>query len=101
MQVQPIFILSVADALLSVLWISGSLVWLRGGLHHLDDLRASCFSITLLTVVSIRKKDSFWDTSVVMQTLSITFLQSVDTTVRSDEPNSHICSIGIFQYQEE
>ena len=59
MQVQPIFILSVADALLSVLWISGSLVWLKGGLHRLDDLRVSCFSITLLTVVCTYKSRVF------------------------------------------
>ena len=53
MQVHPIFVLSIVDTLLSVLWISGALVWLTGdGLRHHGHLRVGCFSINLLTVVA-------------------------------------------------
>ena len=52
-QVHPIFVLSIVDTLLSVLWISGALVWLTGdGLRHHGHLRVGCFFLNLLTTVS-------------------------------------------------
>ena len=50
MQVHPIFVLSIVDALLSLLWISGAVVWLEGGTKQ-SDSRVGCFTITLMTVV--------------------------------------------------
>ena len=51
-QIHPIFMLSIVDTLLSVLWISGALVWLAGeGFQHYDHLRVGCFAITCFTAV--------------------------------------------------
>ena len=47
MQVHPIFMLSIADLLLSLLWMIGSGVWLRG-----IEQRVWCYAISLLTIVS-------------------------------------------------
>ena len=44
--------LSLVDTVLSLVWIGGSIVWLRGGAKHHHHLRVGCFSVTLLTVVS-------------------------------------------------
>ena len=49
MQVHPIFMLSVADLLLSFLWIIGGGAWLR----RLSD-RVWCYAISLPTIVSLR-----------------------------------------------
>ena len=43
--------LSVVDTLLSVLWISGAVVWLTGGLSGYNEPRVRCFSINCMTVV--------------------------------------------------
>ena len=50
-QVHPIFVLSIVDTLLGVLWVSGSIVWLRGGLAHHEHLRVGCFALNIPTVV--------------------------------------------------
>ena len=50
-QVYPIFVLSIVDTLLGVLWVSGSIVWLRGGLAHHEHLRVGCFALNIPTVV--------------------------------------------------
>ena len=50
-QVHPIFVLSIVDTLLGVLWVSGSIVWLRGGLAHHENLRVGCFALNIPTVV--------------------------------------------------
>ena len=47
LQVHPIFILSVADLLLSLLWVIGGGVWLR----KFND-RVWCYAISLPTIVS-------------------------------------------------
>ena len=47
LQVHPIFVLSVADLLLSFLWIIGGGAWLR----RLGD-RVWCYAISLPTIVS-------------------------------------------------
>ena len=52
-QVHPIFMLSFVDTVLSLVWIGGSIVWLRGGAKHHPHFRVGCFSVTLLTVVVI------------------------------------------------
>ena len=52
MQVHPIFVLSIVDTLLSLLWISGSIVWLEGGAGDQSHSRVGCFTITLMTVVA-------------------------------------------------
>ena len=52
MQVHPIFVLSIVDTLLSLLWISGSIVWLEGGAREQSHSRVGCFTITLMTVVA-------------------------------------------------
>ena len=52
-QVHPIFVLAIVDALLSLLWISGSVVWLRGGDRGLNHPRVGCFTVNLMTVVSV------------------------------------------------
>ena len=53
-QVHPIFVLSIADMMLSVLWISGSVVWLRQERNDEKPHKhlVGCFTITLMTVVS-------------------------------------------------
>ncbi|CAI8049987.1 hypothetical protein GBAR_LOCUS27504 [Geodia barretti] len=50
-KVQPIFILSIVDALLSVLWMSGSVVWLKRGANTQNGSSLGCFAINLLTVI--------------------------------------------------
>ncbi|CAI8022378.1 hypothetical protein GBAR_LOCUS13152 [Geodia barretti] len=50
-KVHPIFVLSIVDTLLSALWISGALVWLKGGVEHHPRLRVGCFTITCMTVI--------------------------------------------------
>ena len=50
-QVHPIFVLSIVDALISLLWIIGSVVWLGGGEQR--QSRVGCFTINLMTVVSM------------------------------------------------
>ncbi|CAI8027918.1 hypothetical protein GBAR_LOCUS15900 [Geodia barretti] len=50
-KVHPIFVLSVADTLLSVLWISGAVLWLTGGLSGYNKPRVRCFSIYCMTVI--------------------------------------------------
>jgi len=44
--------LSIADLLLSVMWIVGGAIWMTGGLHGPHHNRVSCFIILLITVVS-------------------------------------------------
>ena len=53
--------LSIADMMLSVLWISGSVVWLKQEKHDENPHKylVGCFSITLMTVVSNNVKPSF------------------------------------------
>ncbi|CAI8022384.1 hypothetical protein GBAR_LOCUS13153 [Geodia barretti] len=61
-KVHPIFVLSIVDTLLSALWISGALVWLKGGVQH---HRVGCFTITCMTVDSsyCSHHDSIWSYS--------------------------------------
>ena len=47
-QVHPIFVLSIADLLLSVLWLLGGGAWL-GGFKQ----RNWCYALSLFTVVSV------------------------------------------------
>ena len=42
--------ISIADFLLAVLWVGGSLVWLRGTFAH----RGWCFAASLPTVVGYK-----------------------------------------------
>ena len=51
-QVHPIFVLSIVDTLLSILWMCGAVVWLKGGIRNHSHLRVGCYFITLMTVVS-------------------------------------------------
>ena len=51
-QVHPIFVLSIVDTLLSILWMCGAVVWLKGGVRNPHNLRVGCYTITLMTVVS-------------------------------------------------
>ena len=51
-QVHPIFVLSIVDTLLSILWMCGAVVWLKGGVRKHRNLRVGCFTITCMTVVS-------------------------------------------------
>ena len=51
-QVHPIFMLSIADLLLAVMWVVGGAVWLSGGLEGDHYNRVGCFSILLITIVS-------------------------------------------------
>ena len=48
-QVHPIFVLSIADGMLAVLWVMGGALWLRGGV---SQNRVGCFAVSLMTVVS-------------------------------------------------
>lgn len=48
-RVHPIFVFSIADIMLSVLWIAGSALWL---LRTKDMQRGWCFAASLITVVS-------------------------------------------------
>lgn len=48
-EVHPIFMLSLADCMLSVLWIAGSVIWF----HPVDShQQVWCYTITLMTAVS-------------------------------------------------
>ncbi|CAI8022380.1 hypothetical protein GBAR_LOCUS13152 [Geodia barretti] len=58
-KVHPIFVLSIVDTLLSALWISGALVWLKGGVEHHPRLRVGCFTITCMTVMVQQRPVSF------------------------------------------
>ena len=49
-QVHPIFVLSIADGMLAVLWVMGGALWLRGGV---SQNRVGCFAVSLMTVVSV------------------------------------------------
>ncbi len=49
MQVHPIFMLSIADFILGILWTVGGGLWLSEGYHR---YRNGCFAILLTTVVS-------------------------------------------------
>ncbi len=48
-QIHPIFMLSIADCLLSLTWIVGGALWLLGGVRYSE--RVACFTVTLCTVV--------------------------------------------------
>lgn len=48
-KVQPILVLSIADFLLSVLWVVGGSVWLR----DVGPARVGCFTVQLLTVILV------------------------------------------------
>ena len=48
-RVHPIFVFSIADIMLSMLWIAGSALWL---LRHSSMRRGWCFAASLMTVVS-------------------------------------------------
>ena len=50
-EVHPIFMLSLADLLLAVLWVTGSGLWFLGGSFH----RVYCYVVTLSTAVSIAR----------------------------------------------
>ncbi|CAI8027048.1 hypothetical protein GBAR_LOCUS15487 [Geodia barretti] len=51
-KVHPIFVLSIVDTLLSILWITGALVWLKGdGLSAYQNFRVGCFTINCMTVI--------------------------------------------------
>ena len=49
-QVHPIFVLSIADGMLAVLWVVGGALWLKGGV---SQSRVGCFAVSLMTVVSM------------------------------------------------
>ena len=51
--IHPIFMLSLADCGLAVLWIIGSSLWL-GNLSHDGFNRVFCYPVTLLTGVSLK-----------------------------------------------
>ena len=48
-QVHPIFVLSIADFMLAMLWVFGGGLWLR---RDVNMSRVWCFSASLMTVVS-------------------------------------------------
>jgi hypothetical protein len=51
-KVHPIFVLSIVDTLLSILWITGALMWLKGdGLSAYQNFRVGCFTINCMTVI--------------------------------------------------
>ena len=105
-QVHPIFVLSIVDTLLSVLWISGALVWLTGdGLRHHGHLRVGCFSINILTVVSC------FFCLVSIYTIVVVFCSQrenfafetlyIGFPVCYNECDSHLFPPGLLQYQTE
>jgi len=46
-KVHPIFVLSIADCILALLWVVGGTLWFRGVSHG----RVWCFVVTLMTVI--------------------------------------------------
>ena len=48
LQVHPIFVLSLADCMLAVLWVVGGILWLRRTPYM---SRVGCYSTSLLTIV--------------------------------------------------
>ena len=91
MQVHPIFVLSIVDTLLSLLWISGSIVWLEGGAGGQSHSRVGCFTITLMTVVA----------KVWCPPTNVNGTKFPDSSVRGHECDPHLCSTGILQHQAE
>ena len=51
-EVHPIFMLSLADCVLSLLWITGSSVWFADTNNKQMRDRTMCYVVTLLTGVS-------------------------------------------------
>ena len=52
-QIHPIFMLSIADSLLALLWTTGGSLWLYNGVTTSQDAeRVGCFTVLLMTVVS-------------------------------------------------
>ncbi|CAI8021527.1 hypothetical protein GBAR_LOCUS12752, partial [Geodia barretti] len=49
-KVHPIFVLSIVDVMLSLLWMSGSVLWLTGGAAKQNSSRVGCFAISLTTI---------------------------------------------------
>ena len=82
------------DTLLSVLWISGAVVWLTGGLNHYHQLRVGCFAINCMTVVSGPP------TLVLLREMSFS-LSKTDSSVCCNECDPHLCPPGLFQHQTE
>ena len=53
-QIHPIFMLSIADCLLAVLWTVGGSLWLYNGVTTSEESeRVGCFTVLLMTVVSL------------------------------------------------
>ena len=99
-QVHPIFVLAIVDALLSLLWISGSVVWLRGGDRGPNHPRAGCFTVNLMTVVSVMFCDVVFFLTVSIKKTTL-LLVLADSSVCGNECNPNLCSTGILQYQTE
>jgi len=51
-QIHTIFMLSIADLLLAVMWVVGGAMWMSGGIDHTNHNRVGCFTVLLMTVVS-------------------------------------------------
>ena len=46
--------LSIADCLLAILWIVGGAMWLQGSTSNVNAERVGCFTVLLMTVVSLQ-----------------------------------------------
>jgi hypothetical protein len=51
-QIHTIFMLSIADLVLAVMWVVGGGMWLSGGTDHVHYSRVGCFTVLLITMVS-------------------------------------------------
>ena len=90
LQIHPIFVLSLVDCMLAVLYIIGGLLWLR---RFKVSGQAWCYFISLLTIVGI-----VWMSKGVVLHWHGT---PSDTPVCCCEPHSGVCTAGLLWDQEE
>ena len=93
--------------MLSVMWISGSVVWLSGGDKNQHTQRVNCFIITYhdscmchYVYWTFSKKEQNKNYRIKCYSLESTWnISHPDSPVCGYEPDSHIFPVGILQHQ--
>lgn len=93
LQIHPIFMLSIADFMLAVLWGVGGIMWLVEMSTHFD--RDGCFAVLLATVVSdLRGGKGRVEEDASMRVSCM----SADIGMRDSEPDVCVCLAGLLQH---
>jgi len=71
LQVHPIFVLSLADCMLAVLWVVGGTLWLRRTPYM---SRVGCYSTSLLTIVGTHRSVEWCYTASCLGALPILWM---------------------------